>query len=63
MTPSFSPFLAHLLTASLARRALLRTDAWAVAPGADDRSQAQRPDAAEAVQPSAPSSSRTVAFR
>jgi hypothetical protein len=36
MAHSFSPFLAHLLMAGLARRALLSTDIRADRPGADE---------------------------
>ncbi len=48
MTPRFSPFLAHLLMAGLARRALLHTDARSDAPPADQRSSSQK-QAATAV--------------
>jgi hypothetical protein len=48
MTPRFSPFLAHLLMAGLARRALLHTDAQSDAPPADQRPSSQK-QAATAV--------------
>ncbi len=48
MTPRFSPFLAHLLMAGLARRALLHTDARSDAPPADQRPSSQK-QAATAV--------------
>ncbi len=50
MTPTFSPFLAHLLMAGLARRALLHTDAQSAAPPADERPSAQK-QAPSAVAP------------
>jgi hypothetical protein len=48
MTRSFSPFLAHLLMAGLARRALLQTDAQAEAP-AIDWAEAPPPELVEAT--------------
>jgi hypothetical protein len=53
MTPRFSPFLAHLLMAGLARRALLHTDARSDAPPADQRPSSQK-QAATAVAAAAP---------
>ncbi len=53
MTPRFSPFLAHLLMAGLARRALLHTDAQSDAPPADQRPSSQK-QAATAVAAAAP---------
>jgi len=48
MTHPFSPFLAHLLMAGLARRALLHTDAQAESP-AIDRAEAPPPEVVEAT--------------
>ena len=63
MTHSFSPFLAHLLMAGLARRALLKTDAPAEPPLAEDSPQAPLRDAVEATQPPALPSSGSVALQ
>jgi hypothetical protein len=47
MTPSFSPFLAHLLMAGLARRAMLSsgTSAEPPAPNGTDVAEAAKPPA------------------
>jgi hypothetical protein len=49
MTPSFSPFLAHLLMAGLARRAMLSsgTPAEPPAPNGTDVAEAAPPPAAK----------------
>ena len=48
MVPGFSPFLAHLLMAGLARRALLHTDARPESPETDP-AQSRTSDPGEAV--------------
>jgi hypothetical protein len=62
MTPSFSPFLAHLLMAGLARRAMLSSDARAEPPDTE-RAQSPRSDAPEGIQPPAQPSTAAMRFR
>jgi hypothetical protein len=61
MTPSSSPFLAHLLMAGLARRAMLSSDTRAEPP--DTEPVQSPPDAAEGLPPPAQRSSPAILLR